>query len=186
MASTSSSVTEGDRGQVAEKAQEVAGQVQEKAGEAAEGAKSQLRSQVDRRSTEAGQRVGTTAADIRSGADQLRQQGKQQPARLAEQAADRAERLGDYLRRSDGDRILHDVEDAARRRPWAVAAGCFAIGFVASRVLKASSSERYRGRSEVASPPRRLPAVPGPGNGHSANPVGSTGAGAVPGAGVRP
>jgi hypothetical protein len=40
--------------------------------------------------------------------------------------------------------LLRDVEDFARRNPWAVAAGGFALGFVASRLLKASSSERYR------------------------------------------
>lgn len=38
--------------------------------------------------------------------DELRNQGKEQPARLAEQAARRAESLGDYLQRCDGDTIL--------------------------------------------------------------------------------
>ena len=50
-------------------------------------------------------------------AEQLRQQGKDAPARYAEQAADRAERLGDYLARADGDRILRDVEDFAPPQP---------------------------------------------------------------------
>jgi hypothetical protein len=75
---------------------------------------------------------------------QLRRQGKDTPARYAEQAADRAERLGNYLKDSDGETILRDVEEFARRKPWAVAAGGLALGFAASRLLKASSTERYR------------------------------------------
>ena len=102
-----------------------------------------MRDQVDQRSTEAGERVGSTASDIRSVGEELRRQGKDQPAKLAEQAADRAESLGDYLRRTDGDTILRDVEDFGRRQPWAVIAGGLAIGFAASRFLKASSSRRY-------------------------------------------
>jgi hypothetical protein len=61
-----------------------------------------------------------------------------------DQAADRAERLGGYLQNSDGDQILRDVEDFGRRNPWAVAAGGLLLGFAASRLLKASSSQRYQ------------------------------------------
>jgi hypothetical protein len=127
-----------------EKAEEVIGQAQEKVGEAAEQAKGQVRTQVDQRSTQAGEQVSSTASDIRSVAEQLRQQGKDQPAKLAEQAADRAERLGSYLTESDAERILHDVEDLARRQPWAVVAGGLFVGFAASRLLKASSTQRYQ------------------------------------------
>jgi hypothetical protein len=88
--------------------------------------------------------VRTVAGDARSVAEELRKQGKEAPARYVEQAADRAERAGDWLRDSDGDRILGDVEDFARRNPWAVAAGGLLLGFAASRLLKASSSVRYR------------------------------------------
>ena len=128
----------------AEKAQELAGQAQEKAEEAAGQAKGQVRSQVDQRSTQAGEQVTSTATDIRSVADTLREQGQEKPAQLAQQAADRAEKLGSYLTESDADRILHDVEDFARRQPWAVVAGGLFLGFAASRLLKASSTERYQ------------------------------------------
>ena len=99
------------------------------------------------------QQVSSTASDIRSVADQLRDQGKDQPAKLAEQAAQRAETLGDYLQRSDGDTILSDLEDFGRRQPWAVIAGGVALGFAASRFLKASSSRRYESRSTGYTPP---------------------------------
>ena len=135
---------QGGAEQAKEKASEVAGQAQEKAQEAAGQAKGRAREEIDRRSTEAGQQVKTTADDIRSVGEQLRSQGKEGPAKIADQAADRAQRLGGYLEGSDSDRILRDVEDFARRQPWAVVAGGVVLGFAAARFLKASSSERYR------------------------------------------
>jgi hypothetical protein len=133
--------------QAKDKAQEAAGQAKEKAG-------TQLRSQVDQRSTEAGQRVGGFASDVRSVGQQLREQGKDQPAKLADQAADRAERLGGYLTENDADRILGDIEDFGRRQPWVVIGGGIALGLVASRFLKASSSRRYEQRSAGRLPAR--------------------------------
>ena len=137
-------------GQAKEKAQEAAGQAKQKAG-------SQLRSQVDQRSTDAGHRVGGVASDVRAVEESLREQGKDQPAKLAEQAADRAERLGSYLKESDADRILGDVEDFGRRQQWAVIAGGVAVGLVASRFLKSSSIDRYEKRTRIEP---RDPVVP--------------------------
>src|SRR3954470_18867722 len=135
-------------GQAKEKAQETASQ-------AADKAKNRVSEQVDPRSTEAGHRVSSVAQDARSVADELRNQGKDQPAKLAEQAAQRAESLGDYLKNADGDAILRDVEDFGRRQPWAVIAGGLALGFAASRFLKASSTRRYE---QQWSAPRPTPA----------------------------
>jgi ElaB/YqjD/DUF883 family membrane-anchored ribosome-binding protein len=136
---------------MANTATEVASQAQDRAREAAGQARGRMRDQVDQRSTEIGERVGGTAGDARSVAEELRKQGKDAPARYVEQAADRAERLGGYLQESDADRILNDVEDFARRNPWAIAAAGLALGFAASRMLKASSGERYRSSLERGS-----------------------------------
>jgi hypothetical protein len=130
--------------QAKEKASEVASQAQEKAGQAAQQAKSTVRDQVDQRSTQAGEKINSQASDIRTVADELRKQGKDGPAKVAEQAAERAEKVGDWMTQSDGDSILRDIEDFGRSKPWAVALGGLALGFAASRVLKASSEERYR------------------------------------------
>jgi hypothetical protein len=118
--------------------------VQDKAQGALGQARSRLRDQIDQRSTHAGQQVQSTAQDMRSMAEQLRGQGKDTPARVAEQVADRAESFGSYLRDADGERLLRDVENVARRQPWLIAAGGLALGFAASRFLKASSSRRYQ------------------------------------------
>jgi hypothetical protein len=87
--------------------------------------------------------VAGTASDVRSVAEELRNQGKDAPARLAEQVAGQADRVGDYLKEASGDRILRDVEDFARRQPWLVATSGLVLGFAASRFMKASSSRRY-------------------------------------------
>ena len=142
-------------------------------------ARVKLREQVDERTTQAGARVGSTAGDVRSVAEGLRRQGKDKPAQYAEQAAERAERLGSYLRDSDGDTILSDVEDFARSKPWAIAAGALALGFTASRLLKASSAERYRRTSGPDYATRtRLPA-PGTPPDVSTRPPAPVGAGSV-------
>jgi len=142
-------------------------QAKDKAQQAAGQARRGLRDQVDTRSTDAGHRVSGVAQDVREVAGQLRSQGKDQPARLAEQAAQRADSLGDYLKRSDGDTILRDVEDFGRSQPWALIAGGLALGFAASRFLKASSSRRYESsnrlparRDDVAPVPPPLPPAP--------------------------
>src|SRR5215208_2118441 len=140
--------------QAKDRAQQAAGQAQEKAQEAAGKARGVLRTQVDQRSTQAGEQTMTAANDVRSVGQQLREQGKEGPAKIADQAADRVERVGSYLRDSDADGILGDVEDFGRRNPWAIALGGLALGFAASRMLKASSSDRYQaGRSQYGGTP---------------------------------
>jgi hypothetical protein len=57
------------------------------------------------------------------------------------------------MREKDSDALLSDVEDLARRQPWAVGAGAMVLGFVASRFLKASSSRRYSARYGQSSLP---------------------------------
>jgi hypothetical protein len=139
-ATNEASTTEQVRDQVRDKAQVA----QDKARGALGQARGQLRDQVDQRSTQAGERLTGTAADARSIAEELRRQGKDAPARMVDQVAGQAERLGDYLKGAGGDRILRDVEDFARSKPWLVAAGGLVLGFAGSRFLKASSSRRYR------------------------------------------
>jgi hypothetical protein len=141
---TGGSPTEQVKDQVRNKAQ----LAQDKTRGALGQARGRLRDQVDQRSTQAGDQVQSAAQDVRSVAEQLRNQGKETPARVAEQVADRAESFGTYLRDADGERLLGDVEGFARRQPWLVAAGGLALGIVASRFLKASSSRRYQAGSD--------------------------------------
>ena len=133
----------GTADQVKDQVREKAQVAQDKARGAMGQARGRISDQVDQRSTQAGERVAGTASDVRSIAQELRNQGKDGPANLAEQVASQADRVGDYLKGASGDRILRDVEDFARRQPMLVAAAGLALGFAASRFLKASSSRRY-------------------------------------------
>ena len=130
-----------------DKAGDVVGQAKERAGDAAGGAmqtaRTRAREQVDRRSTEAGDRALGTADDVRTVSEELRRQGKDAPAKVADQAALRIEKAGTYLRDADSERLLADVERFGRERPWAIAAAGLAIGIVAARALKASAARRY-------------------------------------------
>ena len=126
-----------------EKAKQVANQAQEQVEKVADKARGPLVHQVDQGTTKLGERVKSNAKDVRSAARALHDQGNDAPARLAEQAADRVDEVGAWLSNSDGDKILHDVEDFSRKNPWAVAAAALAVGFLASRALKASSHQRY-------------------------------------------
>ena len=127
--------------------EQAAEQAREGASQAVSRVSDTARSQVDQRSTDAGERVSSLASDLRSVGEQLREQGNDNGAKVADQVAERAERAGSYLTESDADRILSDVEDAARRQPWVVLAGGVALGIAAARFLKASSSQRYETRT---------------------------------------
>jgi hypothetical protein len=151
--------------QAGEKVQQAAGAALEKAQQTAGQARWRLRDQVNERSTQVGERVAGSARDARSVGEHLRGQGKERPAELADQVAQRAESLGNYLQRADGDTILRDVERFGRERPWAVMAGGLVLGLAASRFLKASSARRYgelhNGDGAYARPTRRpVPAPP--------------------------
>ena len=115
---------------------------QEQVGEVAEKGRGVVRDQVDRRSTQAGEQASGVAHTLRQTAAQARGEGNDQQARLAEQGADRLERLGGYLTDADGDEILWRVEDVARRQPLLVAGAGLLLGIAFARVLKASSAER--------------------------------------------
>jgi hypothetical protein len=129
------------------KAQEVGAQAKEKAQEAGAQARSRVRDEVDRRSTEAGNQAGSAAQALRDASGRLREEGNEPVARGLEQVAERVDRAGSWLRDADGDRILRDVEDFGRRNSLAVIAGGVVVGFAASRLLKASSRNRYEGWS---------------------------------------
>jgi hypothetical protein len=118
-------------------------QAKETAEQAAGQARDRVRSEVDRRSTEAGDQATSVADAMRQSAQQLREQGKEGAAKPMENVAERVERAGSWLRESDGDSILRDVEDFGRRQPMAVIAGGMVVGFALSRLLKASSTKRY-------------------------------------------
>jgi hypothetical protein len=137
-------------------------QVQDAAAQAKGQTREQLRGQINSRSTEAGEQLSSTAQAVRRASEQLREEGKEGPAKLVEGLAERGERLGSYLKRADGDQLLRDLEDLGRKQPWLFVGGSAVAGFLASRFMKASSGSRYRshdpltgGYPSAALPPSR-------------------------------
>jgi ElaB/YqjD/DUF883 family membrane-anchored ribosome-binding protein len=124
-----------------EKARDIAGQAKQHAQAAADQAKGKATAQVDERSTQIGQQIGTQAQSLDGVAEELRRQGKDGPAKLAEQAGERVKSVGSYLEQSDGESLVQAAADAARENPAAAAAAGAAVGFAAGRLLKASRSD---------------------------------------------
>jgi hypothetical protein len=137
-------------GQAVEKGKETAQQGMEKAKEAAGEARGMFTEQLDQRSTLAGERASALAQAARRVAGELRGEGQDDTAKLAEATADRVERLAGYLRDSEGEMFLSDLENFARRRPLLAAAVGFVAGLAASRVVKASAERRaHSGNGKV-------------------------------------
>jgi hypothetical protein len=135
-----------------EQAQDVAGTAKEKAGEvasqakdhaqaAATQAKEKASAQVDERTTQLGQQVGGQAQTFDGVAEELRRQGKEGPAKVAEQAGERVKGVAEFLEQADGEKLVEAATNFARENPKAAAAVGAAAGFAAGRVIKASSPD---------------------------------------------
>ncbi len=111
---------------------------------------------VDRATETAQKAVGTKvesqlerAADMLDHvADAVRKTGDQLQAEqpqvggAAHAAADQVERASSFLRQSDMQSIVGEVEDFARRQPVLFVGGALALGALAARFLKASPARR--------------------------------------------
>jgi hypothetical protein len=150
--------------QAKQKVQEAGGEVRHQAGQKAQELRAQagdgIRRQLDDRSTQAGEEATATADALRRVGDQLRQEGKTGTALYAERAAQPVERLGRYLTEADGERILRDAEQFARRRPWVAALGGATLGFLVARFIKASGPGDAAASSSAPSAQAALPAAP--------------------------
>src|SRR5918998_2880830 len=94
---------ESTKDMVQETAQQVQQQVGEKAQEVKGQAGEQIRTQLDTRSTQAGEQVTATAGALRKMGEQLRGEEQATPAKVADQVAEQVERLGRYLTEADAD-----------------------------------------------------------------------------------
>jgi hypothetical protein len=130
---------------VREEAAQVASYAKEAGGQVVSEARGRARDEFDRRSTLMGERVSGTAHDLRDVAAGLRDKGNDSAARIADEAAQRIERVGGYLNETDMDRFGSDVRDFVSRRPAVVAAGAVVVGIVAGRLLKAGQPTRNGG-----------------------------------------
>lgn len=152
------------------KAQEVSGQ-----------ALATGRTQVQQRAVQLGDLIESGAQDVRAVGTELLKSGKETPAKIVVQAADQADKVGRFMKQVDADQLtsyakkvnpagaLHAVEDFGRKRPLPVLGSSLALGYLVSRLLKASSAKRYAGPAGpsngqgVTTGAGEAPLVPSPG-----------------------
>lgn len=127
-----------------EKTQELSESVRERSSELTTKARTWMNEEADQRSTALGTQARTIAGAMRETSNRLRTEGQEQPARLTEMTAERIEQAATYLTEADGDRLMDDVTDLARRQPWLFAAGGLLLGFAASRFMKAATRDSDR------------------------------------------
>lgn len=118
-------------------------------------AKDKGRSMFEQQKDMAVGQLDTVAHALRSSADQLHGDGKQQVARYIDMAADQLESFGSRFREKDLDTLIDDTQNLARRSPGAFLAVTVAAGFLLTRFLK-SSSERRRESTQLSTD-RTLP-----------------------------
>jgi ElaB/YqjD/DUF883 family membrane-anchored ribosome-binding protein len=133
--------------QAQEKVQETAQQATSVAGDA-------IRGQVDTRAAKAASELQSIAVAMRRSGHSLRAEGNESSAKIVDTVSERMENVGSYLSQTSGDRLLQDVETFGRRQPWTLVGAGVALGFVASRFLKASSRTRY---DRPQQPRRQMP-----------------------------
>jgi ElaB/YqjD/DUF883 family membrane-anchored ribosome-binding protein len=118
--------------------------VQEKAGQARGAVSRAVSERVDTASSQASSQLRDVSGAFRQTGEQLRSEGKEQPANVVEAVSERTDQLARYLSESSSNQILDDLERLGRTRPWVAIAGGLTVGLAAARLLKASSQRRFQ------------------------------------------
>lgn len=127
----------GSSGETVQHLREVGGAV---AGEIGSEVRGRATEAVDERTTQAGGWATDTADDLHEIAAELRDRGRERPARLADMVGDGIAQAGNYLRDSTPDTMVHGVRDFARQQPVVFAAGAAIVGLAVARVIRASAT----------------------------------------------
>lgn len=98
----------------------------------------------------AAETLGALAQTLRDSGSSMREQ-QPQIASIADQAAQRVEGISTYVREHDVNELVGEAERFARREPLIFVGGAFALGFLASRFLKAAMPQGQGGSGQRAS-----------------------------------
>jgi ElaB/YqjD/DUF883 family membrane-anchored ribosome-binding protein len=139
----SGEASDGATGKAKEVAAQAKEQVQQKTDEVKGKASERVRTQLDSQSTSLGEQVIPVSQALRKAGEHLQGEGNSGGAKAAHRAADQLDQLAGYLKSSNSDRFLRDLERFGRKQPWAAGGIGAALGFVAARFVKASSEGRY-------------------------------------------
>ena len=127
--------------QLRSQAGDVVDQLRTQAGDTVDKIKVRANDQLDSQLTQAGVSLASVASAVDTISEQLRQGNQEMLATYADRAAGQVDQMASYLRQSDPNKVLRDIEDFARREPALFLAGAFAVGLLSTRFLKSSSSQ---------------------------------------------
>jgi len=138
---------------VTEKAKDTAGeavdQAKQTAGQVGAQAKQQATSQLESQKERTVDTLDTVAQALRQTGQHLSEGEQTAVGGYIEQAAERVEKLTDYLRTRDIPSLLAETQHFARRNPGLFFGGAVALGFIGARFLKSSGEratlQRYEG-----------------------------------------
>ncbi|MGZ4125153.1 MAG: hypothetical protein ACXVQU_06325 [Actinomycetota bacterium] len=125
-----------------DEAEELKDSVRESSTQLSSTARGWMQQEADQRTSAVASQAKTAADAMRQTSSRLNQEGQTQAARVTDTVAERVEQFAGYLEQADGERLMNDVQDLARRNPWAFAAAGLVAGFAASRFMKASRSDQ--------------------------------------------
>jgi hypothetical protein len=97
-----------------------------------------VRRRIEKRTHSAGARISEFAKLLRSSVRDVQSHDSPFADGIVESIAHRLDAVGRYLRISDTDRLLADVESLARRVPLTFTVTGFLLGFASGRFLRAS------------------------------------------------
>jgi hypothetical protein len=119
-------------------ARETAAEIKHAAGSTITRAKEEAEKIATEKRSQAADRIGGYSSAIHDSARSLEEKDPN-IAWITHRAADRLERVADYMRNRDARQLRADVEDIARRHPAAFFGGLFVAGLVIGNLLKASN-----------------------------------------------
>ena len=113
-----------------------------------------VRRRIEERTHSAGARISEVAKLLRSSVRDVRSRDSSLAGDVLESIAQPLDAVGRYLRESDTDRLLADVESLARRVPLTFTVTGFLLGFSTGRFLRAREihKEFIKGRPLAAAP----------------------------------
>lgn len=123
----------------------VAEQVRSQASRAIDRLRERANEQVETQKHGIAEVVNDFGVAVRQAAEALQERGESRSSECAAALADQIESAADHLASSDLSDLMREVRDFARRRPALVAGGLFAVGFLASRFLRASDRSGHDG-----------------------------------------
>jgi hypothetical protein len=105
-----------------------------------ERAQTQATEKIRGAKSDAAQTLTSLANSLHQSGSQLKGEQQAMAGDYLERAADGIEKVASYLQNTDAGEVVDSLERFARRRPELFIGGAFAVGLIAARFLKSSSS----------------------------------------------